>query len=209
MDRVTNTNEFDIGNTHGLRVSDAIDYRCQTGKKIGELRGDISAIWIFDRSWVPLSENPDVHPQKTNLSQEMHSRILRLSVGLKMSRVVEKLLFNYLPKIPPIDSWHQVDSNRCNFHILMPTITLVSLLEIWFGLKMPRRVATSENDRQHIDRLCRIRIWGDTYGGVRVLTFKALWCPGGRANRGSLLNFGAAYLVANVFDCKFLKIIFF
>ncbi len=34
-------------------------------KKVGELRGDIVSL---DRSWLPLSENPDVHPPKTNRS---------------------------------------------------------------------------------------------------------------------------------------------
>jgi hypothetical protein len=51
----------------------------------------------FDRSELPLSENPDVQPQKNEpLSQEMPLKILRLSSGLKMSGAVEKLLFTYL-----------------------------------------------------------------------------------------------------------------
>jgi hypothetical protein len=42
--------------------------------------------------------------------------------------------------MPPTDSWHQVDSDKCNFHPLMPALTLVSLLEIYLVLKtaMPR-----------------------------------------------------------------------
>jgi hypothetical protein len=44
------------------------------------LRGDIGA--IFDRFWLLLSENPDVHPPKNDpLSQEMHLKILSLSNG--------------------------------------------------------------------------------------------------------------------------------
>jgi hypothetical protein len=51
----------------------------------------------FDRSWLPFSENPDVHPTKNELlSQEMHLKILHFSSGLKSSGAVEKLLFTYL-----------------------------------------------------------------------------------------------------------------
>jgi hypothetical protein len=43
-------------------------------------------------------------------------------------------------QIPPTDSWHKVDSDRCNFHPLMPALTLVSLLERYLVLEtaMPR-----------------------------------------------------------------------
>jgi hypothetical protein len=60
------------------------------------------------------------------ISQEMHWKILRLMIGLKMSSV-EKLLFTYLRD--RYHSWHQVDLDRCNFHIFMPALTIVSLLE--------------------------------------------------------------------------------
>ncbi len=98
------------------------------------------------------------------LSQEMHLKILHFSSGLKMSGTVEKLLFTYLwsryhqlnpgiklihreaalhlfvKQIPPTESWHQVDSYRCNSHPDMPTLTLVSLLERYMVLEtaMPR-----------------------------------------------------------------------
>jgi hypothetical protein len=75
------------------------------------------------------------------LSQEIHLKILHLSSGLKMSRVVEKLLFTFFVKqIPPTDSWHQFNSDRCNFHPLMPALTLVALLEryLWFKIASPR-----------------------------------------------------------------------
>jgi hypothetical protein len=41
---------------------------------------------------------------------------------------------------PPTDFWHQVDSDRCHFHPLMPALTLVSLLERYLVLEaaMPR-----------------------------------------------------------------------
>jgi hypothetical protein len=54
----------------------------------------------FDRSRLPLSENPDFHPKKKRkkepLSQEIHLKILHFSSGLKISGAVEKLLFTYL-----------------------------------------------------------------------------------------------------------------
>ncbi len=45
-----------------------------------------------------------------------------------------------MKQIPPTDSWHQVDSDRCNFHHLVPALTLVSLLERYLVLEtaMPR-----------------------------------------------------------------------
>ncbi len=56
-----------------------------------------------------------------------------------------------MKQIPPTDSWHKVDSDRCNFHPLMPALTLVSLLERYLVLETAIcRVATSENDRPHI-----------------------------------------------------------
>jgi hypothetical protein len=41
----------------------------------------------------------------------------------------------FVKQIPPTDPWHQVDSDRCNFHPLMPTLTLVSLLERYLVLE--------------------------------------------------------------------------
>ncbi len=54
---------------------------------VGVLR---DALAPFDTSWLPLSENPDVHPKKKKkknepLSQEMHLKKLHFSSGLKMS----------------------------------------------------------------------------------------------------------------------------
>ncbi len=49
----------------------------------------------FGRSWLPLSENPDVDPPKNEpLSHEMPLKFLRLSSGLKMSGAVDEL-FTY------------------------------------------------------------------------------------------------------------------
>jgi hypothetical protein len=46
----------------------------------------------------------------------------------------------FVKQIPPTDSWHHVDSDRCNFHPLMPALTLVTLLERYLVLEtaMPR-----------------------------------------------------------------------
>ncbi len=41
----------------------------------------------------------------------------------------------FVKQIPPTDSWHQVDSDRRNFHPLMPALTLVSLLEGYLVLE--------------------------------------------------------------------------
>jgi hypothetical protein len=71
----------------------------------------------------------------------MHLKILRFSSGLKMSGAVEKLANHlFVKQIPPTNFWHQVDSDRCNFHPLMPALTLVSLLEGYLVLEtaMPR-----------------------------------------------------------------------
>ncbi len=68
-------------------------------------------------------------------------KILHFSSGLKMSGAVEKLLFHlFVKQIPPTDSWHQVGSDRCNFHALMPALTPVTLLERYLVLEtaMPR-----------------------------------------------------------------------
>jgi hypothetical protein len=51
----------------------------------------------------------------------------------------------------------------------------------------------------------QIRIWGDTYGGVRELWLKLMYFSGGRPNRDSPLKFGAAYRLVIFFDCGFCK----
>jgi hypothetical protein len=45
-----------------------------------------------------------------------------------------------------------------------------------------------------------IRMWGDTYGGVRVLTFEAFSFHEGRLNQCSPLAFGAACPLVLVFN---------
>ncbi len=47
----------------------------------------------------------------------------------------EAALHLFVKQIPPTDCWHQVDSDRCNFHPLMPALTLVSLLERYLVLE--------------------------------------------------------------------------
>jgi hypothetical protein len=52
----------------------------------------------------------------------------------------EAALHVFVKQIPPTDIWHQADSDRCNYHPLMPALTLVSLLERykWFETATPR-----------------------------------------------------------------------
>jgi hypothetical protein len=47
----------------------------------------------------------------------------------------EAALQLFVKQIPPTDSRHRVDSDRCNFHPLMPALTLVSLLERYLVLE--------------------------------------------------------------------------
>jgi hypothetical protein len=54
----------------------------------------------------------------------------------------EAAIHLFVKQIPPTDSWHQVDSDRCNFHPLMPALTLVSLLERYLVFE----IATSHGD---------------------------------------------------------------
>jgi hypothetical protein len=74
----------------------------------------------------------------------MQLKMPRLSVGLKLSNhklgCREDAIRSFVKQIPPTDSWHQVDSDRCDFHPLMPALTLVSLLGKFLVLEtaMPR-----------------------------------------------------------------------
>jgi hypothetical protein len=77
----------------------------------------------------PSFRKPRCSPPKNEpFSQEMHLKILHFSNGLKMSWAVEELLQLFGKQIPPTESWHEVDSDRCNCHLFMPALTLVSLL---------------------------------------------------------------------------------
>ncbi len=48
------------------------------------------------------------------------------------------------------DSWHQVDSDRCNFHPLIPALSLVSLLERYLVLETPMPRGDIRNARLYI-----------------------------------------------------------
>ncbi len=126
-----------------------IDYRC----------ADKTSWRVERRHWpysigilTPSFRKPRCSPPKNEpLSQEMHLKILHLSSGLKISGAVEKLRFTYL--------WNR-------YHQQIPGIKLIQigaisillcqhkpLFHCWKDIwcwKMPRRVATSENDRLHI-----------------------------------------------------------
>jgi hypothetical protein len=47
----------------------------------------------------------------------------------------EAALHIFVKQMPPTASWHQVDTDMCNFHPLMPAVTLVSLLERYLVLE--------------------------------------------------------------------------
>jgi hypothetical protein len=71
----------------------------------------------------------------------VHLKTLHFSSGLKNVRGCrEAALHLFVKQIPPTDSCHQADSDRCNFHPLMPALTLVSLPERYLVLEtaMPR-----------------------------------------------------------------------
>jgi hypothetical protein len=76
----------------------------------------------------------------------MHSKILRFSGSLELPnhKLGSKEAARHLvvKQMPPIDSRRQIDSGSCNFHFLMPALTLVSLLKkyLWF------EIATSRGD---------------------------------------------------------------
>jgi hypothetical protein len=99
-------------------------------------------------------KTPMFTPKKKNepLSQEMHLKILHLCIGLKMSRVVKKLLFTYL-----WNRYHQ----QIHYIKLIQIGTIPAFLckhykplfHCWidnFGLKLPSRVAASDNDHLHM-----------------------------------------------------------
>ncbi len=74
--------------------------------------------------------------QKTEpLSQVIILKTLRLNEGLKLSNAKlgrrESAVHLFVKQIPPIDSCHQVDSDRCNFRLLMPALALFSMLQCW------------------------------------------------------------------------------
>jgi hypothetical protein len=70
-------------------------------------------------------------------------------------------------QIPPIDSLHQVDSDRWHFHPFMPALTLVSLLEQWTHNKTPSGVGNCHAAWRHLKTTvctyiaygCSHRLW--------------------------------------------------
>jgi hypothetical protein len=101
----------------------------KTEKYLGKLGGEIGAIMkVLTPSLkkIPITSNEP-------FGQEMQLKIPRSSVCLILSdpklACREADLHLVVEQIPPIDSWHPVDSERCNFRLLMPALALVSLLE--------------------------------------------------------------------------------
>ncbi len=109
----------------------------------------------FDRSWLPLSENPNQHPKKKKtkkkpepFSQEMHLKIPLSSRGLRLSnskpgcRVSALCLF--VKEIPPMAFWHRAQSDKCFFQLLIPELTPVSLLESKSGFEIFTQLADTK-----------------------------------------------------------------
>ncbi len=122
--------------------------------------------WRHSIGLLPLPESPDDHPQKQTVKprdalKNENTAFQQWFENVRGCR--EAALHLFVNQIPPTDSWHQVDSVRCHFHAFMPALTLVSLLEKYLVLKLPCRVATSENDRLHIYSLCWQLIESDTW----------------------------------------------
>jgi hypothetical protein len=75
-------------------------------------------------------------PKNKPLSQEIHLKNTAFELWFENVRGCrEAALHTFVKQIPPTDSWHQVDSVRCNFHPFMPALTLVSLLERYLALE--------------------------------------------------------------------------
>jgi hypothetical protein len=73
-------------------------------------------------------------PRLGTLSNNTRLGVPSLSIGLKLSNPKpgcrEAVLQIFVKQMPPIDLQHQVDySDIYNSHLLMPSLTLVSLLE--------------------------------------------------------------------------------
>jgi hypothetical protein len=66
------------------KLISVVDYRFKDTWKVGELRSDI--LVSLDKSWLPLSENPDQHPQRKRTIQPGDVfEDTALSLGLKFS----------------------------------------------------------------------------------------------------------------------------
>jgi hypothetical protein len=102
-----------------------IDYRCEDRNNVRD--------WCL---YVGLEsvQRTQYTPKKEPFSQDMRLKIPRLRVVLKWSNPkpgCREAANHLLEKqhIPPIDSWHRFHSDRCKFHLLILTLTLVLLLE--------------------------------------------------------------------------------
>ncbi len=110
-----------------------------SGPRLGALsnnRWSGGTLVHLDRSWLPLSENPDHHlPRNEPFSQEMHSKVSlssRISNCqiLNHGKSLSSPLFFLWNRYPPMVFWLWVRSDECFFfqtHIL--GLATVSLLE--------------------------------------------------------------------------------
>jgi hypothetical protein len=92
----------------------------------------------FERSRLPPSENLDVHPQKKKRTVKPGDAFENTAFEQRFENVKgcrEAALHLFVKQIPPTAPWHQVDSDRGNFHPLMPALTLVSLWRNHFSVQ--------------------------------------------------------------------------
>ncbi len=158
--------------------------------------------WRHSISLDSLFQKTSTYTRKNEpLSQEMHLKILHLRSGLKMSGVVEKLLFIY--------SWNRYHQQIPGINLIHIGATSILLCQHqpWFHCwkdiwcwKLPCLVSTSENDRLHIYSLWLKLGFGTVTDSptIDVKTVKSSWEVTIEAsNFGPHGNFGP-YLASSV-----------
>ncbi len=119
-----------------------IDWRCENIKQVSEWKATFVP---FDRSWLPLSENPDHHPpQNEPFSQKMHLKIPLLSGVWNcqiLNQVVESQLFT--------SSWNR-------FHQWLPEIKLIQT-SAFFSFLFPVSQLESESGFKFVTQLANCK----------------------------------------------------
>jgi hypothetical protein len=103
----------------------------------------------------------------------MHLNIQRLSIGWRLSNFEpgcrEAALHLLEKQTPPIDFWHQVDSDKGDFQLFMPALTIVSLLERY---KSQTEIAMARGD---IRKLPSAHLYSMVYATTRSGYYGVLW----------------------------------
>jgi hypothetical protein len=108
----------------------------KTEKKIGEFGGDIGAVWQV--LTLSLRKPRSSLPKNQPFSQEMHLKIPLSSQGSEFSnsnpgcRILA--LYFFVKQITPMTFWHQAQSGKCFFQLLIPRLTCSRHLKArWLG----------------------------------------------------------------------------